>query len=82
LKYAKYAGLCDDDLKKYIMTNKAIYDHSGKERKGLFPGGPDTYRFNSYVRDDENESFQVYSLLHEMQDEETRKQSLTGKTVS
>jgi thioredoxin reductase len=66
LKYARFAGICDESLKKYIATNKAIYDHSGEERKTLFPGGPDTYRYNSYVRDDENESFRVVSLLHEM----------------
>jgi len=63
LKYAKYAGLYDDNLKRYIMTNKAIYAHTGKQRKQLFPGGADTYRYNSYVRDDENESFQFNSLL-------------------
>jgi thioredoxin reductase len=66
LKYARFAGLCDESLKKYIMTNKAIYNHSGEQRKSLFPGGPDRYRYNSYVRDDENESFQVNSLHHEM----------------
>jgi len=65
LKYARFAGLCDEGLKKHIMTNKAIYDHSGEERKILFPGGSDRYRYNSYVRDDENESFRVNSLLHE-----------------
>mmetsp|Transcript_29942 Transcript_29942/g.33560 ORF Transcript_29942/g.33560 Transcript_29942/m.33560 type:complete len:399 (-) Transcript_29942:670-1866(-) len=63
LKYAKFAGLYDENLKRYIMTNKAIYEHTGKQRKKLFPGGVDTYRYNSYVRDDENESFQFYSLL-------------------
>mmetsp|Transcript_13688 Transcript_13688/g.34420 ORF Transcript_13688/g.34420 Transcript_13688/m.34420 type:complete len:527 (-) Transcript_13688:2331-3911(-) len=66
LKYARFAGICDESLKKYIMTNKAIYDHSGEQRKTLFPGGPDEYRYNSYVRDDENESFQINSLHHEM----------------
>jgi len=62
LKYARFAGLCDESLQKYIMTNKAIYNHSGEERKILFPGGPDGYRYNSYVRDDENESFRVTSI--------------------
>jgi len=66
LKYARFAGICDEDLEKYIMTNKAIYDHAGGQRKTLFPGGPDSYRYNSYVRDDEKESFQVTPLHHEM----------------
>lgn len=66
LKYARYAGIYDESLKKYIMTNKAIYDHSGEQRKTLFPGGPDSYRYNSYVRDDENETFEVKSLHQQM----------------
>jgi len=66
LKYARFAGVCDEDLKKYIMTNKAIYDHSGEARKNLFPGGPDTYRYNSYIRDNENESFQAIPLQQKM----------------
>ena len=66
LKYATFAGICDESLKKYIMTNKAMYNHSGEQRKTLFPGGPDEYRYNSYVRDDENESFRVNSLHHEI----------------
>ncbi|VEU41289.1 unnamed protein product [Pseudo-nitzschia multistriata] len=70
LKYARFAGVCDEDLKKYIMTNKAIYDHSGEARKNLFPGGPDTYRYISYVRDDNNETFTAVSLHHEMDLEE------------
>jgi hypothetical protein len=31
----------------------------------LFPGGPDEYRYNSYVRDDENESFFSYPVSKE-----------------
>mmetsp|Transcript_9930 Transcript_9930/g.23355 ORF Transcript_9930/g.23355 Transcript_9930/m.23355 type:complete len:527 (-) Transcript_9930:1248-2828(-) len=60
LKYARLAGIYDESLKKYIMTNKAIYDHSGEQRARLFPGGPDHYRYKSYIRDDENETFQVF----------------------
>jgi len=66
LKYAKFAGLCNESLQKYILTNKAIYNHSGEQRKSLFPGGFDSYRYNSYIRDDENQSFHVTSLHHEM----------------
>jgi hypothetical protein len=76
LKYAEYAGYHDNNndfdasplnksmsqLKKYIATNKAIYDHSGNERKGLFPGGPDKYRYNCYIRNDEEQSFHVVRL--------------------
>ena len=39
--------------------NKQIYDHSNAARKNLCPGGPDTYRENRYVRDDEEDSFRV-----------------------
>merc|ERR1719223_458187 len=70
LKYAKFAGVCDDTLKKFIMTNKSIYDHTGEERKASSPGSRDGYRYNSYVRDDENESFKVFSLHHLMEAEE------------
>lgn len=66
LKCAKFAGICDENLEKYIRTNKAIYDHASKERKSLFPGGIDSYRSNSYVRDDEHESFQVYFIQEEI----------------
>jgi hypothetical protein len=45
-----------------MVTLQAIYDHSGKARKELFPGGPDGYRYNTYVRDDENKSFHVHQL--------------------
>lgn len=68
LKYAKFGGAYNENLRKYIMTNKGIYDHSGEQRKSLFPGGPDGYRYNSYVRDDENESFKVNSLHYLMKE--------------
>ena len=58
-KYAKIAGVYDEAAENFIATNKAIYDHSGKRRKGLFPGGPDTYRDDLYVRQDEKQSFDV-----------------------
>jgi hypothetical protein len=70
LKYAHFAGLYDDGVKRHIMTNKAIYDHSGKQRKHLFPGGADEYRYYSFIRDNENECFQVNSLLDEIKDED------------
>ena len=57
--YAKIAGVYDEATENFIATNKAIYDHSGKRRKGLFPGGPDTYRDDLYVRQDETLSFDV-----------------------
>ncbi len=65
IKYAELAGVCNDELVRYIHTNKAIYDHSNLQRKGAFPGGADTYRYGSYVRDDDNESFQVQSMLEQ-----------------
>mmetsp|Transcript_15424 Transcript_15424/g.18786 ORF Transcript_15424/g.18786 Transcript_15424/m.18786 type:complete len:531 (+) Transcript_15424:160-1752(+) len=60
--YARYGGILNDCIEKYISTNKAIYDNSNQSRKGIFPGGPDEYRYYSYVRDDENESFRVVHL--------------------
>jgi len=66
LKYSKFAGVYNKKLQKYIGTNKAIYDHASKTRKGLFPAGIDSYRSNSYVRDDEHESFQVNFIQEEI----------------
>ena len=78
LKYAKFAGVLDESLQKYIRTNKALYDHSGEQRKSLHPGGPDRYRYNSYVRDDENESFQIYPLHHllDLEDDDAKNVSV------
>lgn len=66
LKYAKFAGVHDENVANYIELNKRIYDHSGEQRKKLFPGGADSYRYNSYVRDDENQTFQVYPVKEEI----------------
>jgi len=60
--YAKYGGILSESVEKYINTNKLIYDDSNNSRKGSFPGGPDDYRYSSYVRDDENESFSRYPV--------------------
>ncbi len=60
--YAKYGGILNPTIEKYINTNRKIYQDSNSCRKGLFPGGPDDYRYNSYVRDDENESFNRYPI--------------------
>jgi len=65
-KYARFAGVCDESLIKYVETNKRIYEHSGEQRKSLFPGGVDSYRYNSYVRDNENQTFQVYPVREEI----------------
>ena len=70
--YSKYVqNLCKTFLISNVLTwilkinqPKAMYDHSSNARKGLFPGGPDDYRYNSYVRDDKNESFHVYSVAN------------------
>jgi hypothetical protein len=67
-KYARFAGVYDDSLMKYVETSKRIYDHSGEQRKILFPGGADSYRYNSYVRDNENQTFQVYPVREEMKE--------------
>ena len=53
-KMARIAGSLDGKTERFLATNKAIYDHSGSRRKGLFPGGEDIYRGDKYVRDDED----------------------------
>ena len=58
-EYAKLAGVYDETMENFIATNKAIYDHSGSRRKGLFPGGPDTYRDDLYIRQEDKQSFDV-----------------------
>jgi hypothetical protein len=70
---AKMAGIYDEKMENYIATNKAIYDHASGERRSLFPGGPDTYRSTCYVRDDENQSFQVTSTEMALQESEETK---------
>ena len=47
---AKMGGIYNDEIEGYIATNKAIYDHAGKARKELFPGGSDSYREIRYNR--------------------------------
>ena len=60
-KLAKISGDYDDDMEKFIATNKAIYERSGNERKSMIPGGEDTYRETRFRRDEENQS---YKILH------------------
>ena len=62
-RYAEYAGVWNESLERYINVNELIYNHSSLQRKGQPPGGLDEYRYNSYVRDDDNVSFQVKSFL-------------------
>eukprot|EP00980_Cylindrotheca_fusiformis_P027839 scaffold22560_cov135-Cylindrotheca_fusiformis.AAC.50 len=47
---AKIAGIYDENIEKYISTNKAIYDHARVARTSVFPGGPDSYRSIKYQR--------------------------------
>lgn len=65
--YAKYGGILTPTLEQYLNTNRAIYDDSKDRRMNGFPGGFDAYRYSSYVRDDENESFLVVSLVEDME---------------
>eukprot|EP00978_Attheya_sp_CCMP212_P036594 scaffold167398_cov46-Attheya_sp.AAC.1 len=58
-KMARMAGLYDEAMENFIATNKIIYEDASQRRKGLFPGGPDDYRANCYIRNDENQSFQM-----------------------
>ena len=57
---AKISGVYDEAVENYIATNQAIYDDASQQRKGLFPGGPDDYRGNCYMRKDEEQSFQRF----------------------
>ncbi|KAK1740157.1 flavin-containing monooxygenase [Skeletonema marinoi] len=58
-KLAKISGDYDDEMEKFIATNKAIYDRSGKERKSMIPGGEDVYRETRFRRNDENQSYDI-----------------------
>ncbi len=58
-RIAKIGGNYDEEMEKFIVTNKAIYDRSGKERKSMIPGGEDTYRETRFRRDDENQSYEI-----------------------
>eukprot|EP00580_Thalassiosira_gravida_P001067 CAMPEP_0201603364 /NCGR_PEP_ID=MMETSP0492-20130828/3825_1 /ASSEMBLY_ACC=CAM_ASM_000837 /TAXON_ID=420259 /ORGANISM="Thalassiosira gravida, Strain GMp14c1" /LENGTH=510 /DNA_ID=CAMNT_0048067121 /DNA_START=233 /DNA_END=1765 /DNA_ORIENTATION=+ len=58
---AKKAGVYNDDMENYIATNKALYDCSGKERKGVTPGGDDVYRETRFRRMEKEQS---YEILH------------------
>ena len=58
-KLAKISGDYGDEMEKFISTNKAIYEQSGKERKSMIPGGKDVYRETRFSRDDENQSYQI-----------------------
>lgn len=58
-KLAKISGDYDEEMEKFIATNKAIYEQSGKERKSMVPGGEDVYRETRFSRDDENQSYQI-----------------------
>lgn len=60
-KLAKIGGVYDDSMEDYIATNKALYDRSGKERKGMAPGGEDLYRETRFRRVEEDQS---YEILH------------------
>lgn len=62
-KLAKISGEYGEEMEKFIATNKAIYDRSGKERKSMIPGGEDSYRETRFRRDDVNQSYEIlYSV--------------------
>ena len=65
VRYAEYAGVWDESLKQYIQVNEMLYNHSNGQRKAMPPGGVDEYRYNSYIRDDENGSIEVKSFWKE-----------------
>ena len=58
-KLSKLSGLYDTETENYIATNKALYDQSGKERKGMVPGGDDFYRETRFRRKDDEQTFEV-----------------------
>ena len=62
-KLAKLSGRYDEAMENYIATNKAIYDHSSADRKRLFPGGPDTYRYTRYTRNDDEKTFRAVNEI-------------------
>jgi len=57
----------DEDMENYIATNKALYDRSGMERKGMIPGGDDLYRETRFRRVDEEQKYEIlYSKIGEV----------------
>ncbi|KAL7469752.1 hypothetical protein ACHAXS_009998 [Conticribra weissflogii] len=66
---AKMGGVYDESMEKYIATNKALYDRSGKERKEMLPGGKDKYRETRFQRDDENQTYRI--IYSEMEEEKS-----------
>ena len=66
-RIASLANNLTPELERYILTNKAIYDHSECERKGMIPGGLDTYRSTRYERFDGNvdRAFRSWKSEHE-----------------
>ncbi|EED86991.1 predicted protein [Thalassiosira pseudonana CCMP1335] len=56
---SKIGGFYNDEMEDYIATNKALYDKSGSERKGVVPGAKDVYRETRFKRDDGNQSFHI-----------------------
>lgn len=48
-----------------LSSPQAIWDHSGGQRKGMFPGAPDDYRETIYERDHVEQSYQVLHSIIE-----------------
>lgn len=86
-RMATLSGQGDDEwLDKYIQTNQDIYDHSGSERKGLIPGGPDVYRETRYARNHETQQFRVVHspfeqpVVHIMEEKKEEKEVLATES--
>ena len=62
-KLAKLSGHYSENTENFISTSEKIYDHTGAERKGRFPGSQDVYRELVYRRDDGKRDFSTYNLL-------------------
>eukprot|EP00569_Conticribra_weissflogii_P000633 CAMPEP_0171354408 /NCGR_PEP_ID=MMETSP0878-20121228/44693_1 /TAXON_ID=67004 /ORGANISM="Thalassiosira weissflogii, Strain CCMP1336" /LENGTH=670 /DNA_ID=CAMNT_0011860381 /DNA_START=246 /DNA_END=2258 /DNA_ORIENTATION=+ len=68
-KMSRIGGVYDESMEKYIATNKALYDRSGKERKQILPGEKDKYRETRFQRDDENRTYRI--IYSEMEEEKS-----------
>ncbi len=58
-RLARISGTYDDSTEDYIATNKALYDRSRIERKGMVPGGRDQYRETRFRRLDSKRSYEI-----------------------
>jgi len=56
---SKMSDCYNEEMENYISTTQVIAKHVSKQRFGNFPAGPDVYRLNNFIRDNDNKSYEV-----------------------